>query len=424
MTTRQLSSHKFNLSVIQTSNHNFSLAVKMGGAIIPFNLLEIIMSFLATRELFNLVFLSPFLMQRLTTEMVVRAALFKGGRAKKSFEELYRLIVRRAIHPPSPLRLLRIACATKCEVCLNTVVYRFNNKVKFVRKGFAINSCWRCTTKRRKSKAFRKDSVEYTNNRRVYNSILDCTRTSAKQYGWREAVVGTWSYERARCDQLNLNRRRFTRFDRDTQTNRMILEIRDLLNYMWRTPLCDRTGEKIGPLVTYDDVGNMAQHLIEHMRENNIEESNDGAMADFVESYIVDIMRAPSEDDERYTDFEKAYESTIVDAEKHLKNVMWKRTTASVDWRIEKVHKCVEIVDKLRHQIKDNRVRSVLVYQLNAWFINGSAGCKKIPPIVFRDLWVREVMFDYLVAPSKVNLKVLKQLSLNLAEEYFKIQGK
>ena len=403
-------------------NHYQSLiSSMMSGATIPFDLLGIVMSFLSPRELFNLVFLSPFLMQRLTTDIVVRAALFKGGRAKKSFEELYRLIVRRAIHPPSPIRLLRIACATKCEVCLNTVVYRFNNKVKFVRKGFGIHCCWRCVTKRRKSKAFRKDSVEYTNHPRVYNAILDCVRTSSKQYGWREAVTGLWAYERARSSRLDLNRRRLTRFDENTQTNRMVVEIRDLLNYMWRTPICDRTGEKIGPLVTYDDVGNMSQHLIEHLQRNDIDESNAGAMAEFVESYIIDTIGSPSNADERYTSFMKAYESAIVHAESHLEHVLWKKITGSANWRIEKLHKCIDLVQKLQRNIKDNRVRSVLVYQLNTWFINGDAGCKKIPPILFKDLWVREIMFDYLVAPSKVTMKIMKRLSLQLSAKYLEV---
>ena len=393
----------------------------MSGASFPFDLFGIIMSFLAPRELFNLVFLSPFLMEHLTTEIVVRAALFRGGRAKKSFEELYRLIVQRSIHPPSPLRLLRIACATKCEVCLNTVVYRFNNKVKYVRKGFAINCCWRCATKRRKSKAFRKDSFEYTNHPRVYNSILDCVRTSSKQYGWREAAIGTWAYERARSRRLDLNRRIFTRIDGNTQISSMVLEIQDKLNYMWRTPLCDRMGEKIGPLVTYDDVGNMAQHLIDHVRENDIGELNDRAMVEFVESHIIDVMGAPSKADERYTNFVKAYESTIVHAESHLEHVRWKKITGSTNWRIEKLQKCVKIVARLRRQIKDNRVCSILVYQLNTWFINGDVGCKRIPPLLFRDLWVREIMFDYLVAPSKVNLKIIKDLSLQLTAKYLQV---
>jgi hypothetical protein len=397
----------------------------MSESILSFDIIGIIMTFLLPQELFNLVFLSPLLMGHVTTEMVVRAALFRGGRAKKSFEELYRLIVQRAIHPPSPIRLLRIACATKCEVCLNTVVYRFNNKVKFVRKGFAINCCWRCVTKRRKSKAFRKDSIEYENHPRVYNAILDCIRTSAKLYGWRKAVTGTWSYERARSRRLDITRRRITLFDPNTQMDNPVLQIRDLLNYMWRTPFCDRTGERIGPLVTYDDVGSMAQHLIEHINEQNIEEESDKerAMADLVESYIINVIEAPSKSDERYTEFVRSYESTIVHAESHLKHVMWKKVTGSANWRVEKLRKCVELVNQLKRQINDNRVSSILVYELNVWFINGSSGRKRVPPILFRDLWVREVMFDYLVAPSKVNFKVLKRLSLHLSEKYFEVNA-
>lgn len=402
----------------------------MSQAIIPFDLIEIIMSFLAPRELFKLVFLSPFLMSRVTTEMVVRAALFRGGRAKKSFEELYRLIVQRAIHPPSPLRLLRIACATKCEVCLNTVVYRFNNKVNFVRKGFAINSCWRCTTKRRKSKAFRKDTVKYNNNRKVYDAIIDHERTSAKQYAWRKVLSEMRRYEYSRALRLDLNRRTVPLRPHPDDQNIMYssFQVRDLLNYMWKTPLFDRTGERIGPVVTYDDVDNMASHLAQtlpHIDDSDyygdkaMRDSYDNLMEAAIGSYIENVLQGQSADDQRYSDFITAYESAIIPAKAHLENLKWKRVTSSINWRMEKIHKCIDLVKQLNNQITDPRVRSVLVYQINDCMMKKKLGSKSLSPLCFRDLWVENIMLKYLVAPSKLNKKQINLLALKVTKKFF-----
>lgn len=81
---QQCLSHKLNISLIQSTHKSSWQTDNMSKALIPFDIIDIIMSFLAPWELFNLVFLSPFLMSRVTTEMVVKAALFSGGRANKN----------------------------------------------------------------------------------------------------------------------------------------------------------------------------------------------------------------------------------------------------------------------------------------------------------------------------------------------------
>ena len=60
--------------------------------ILPTSILQCIMDYLGPRELFNMAFLSKTLSGLVTTTMVVRSVLFSGGKGKRSFEQLYKLI--------------------------------------------------------------------------------------------------------------------------------------------------------------------------------------------------------------------------------------------------------------------------------------------------------------------------------------------
>lgn len=402
-------------TIITHTSHIAEL--KMDNLFLPYDVLGMVMDYLTPRDLFNLVFLSPGLMNLVTTEMVVRSALFNGGRAKQSFKELYKLIKQRSIHPPSPLRLLRLACLKKCEVCLNSVLYDCNNAVQAVRKGWGTSCCWRCLTEKGVSKPFKKTSVEYHSCPRIYDAILDSDRVASKQYGFRDAVQGAWAWERKRARKMGLGIRFVNVINLEDgigEFDSRVLQIQDRLNFMWTSPLIDRAGEKVGPIVTYEDIPN----IVNQLKTDGFVGKRGTGLA--VKTYLSNNMHAAPEDHVLYTSFIEAYEAAIGPAKLHLEYVMWKKKTITTDVKISKMHKCIELVHRLGKLIDDHRVRSVLVYDVNEWFVRGNAAYTKIPPILFKELWMRAIMFDCLVAPSKVTVGALKELSVSITEEYFK----
>ena len=98
--------------------------------------------FLPPKSLMNVALTCKSLLSRVTTTMVVRSALIHGDNAKKTFEELYKLMKNHSIHPPSPLRLLRLANGRKCEFCCKKNVLSLYQDMNI-----GAFSCWQCLTK-------------------------------------------------------------------------------------------------------------------------------------------------------------------------------------------------------------------------------------------------------------------------------------
>jgi len=102
-----------------------------GGGIIPLDHLpspciELVFEMLPTcRGIFNLAFLSKTMLSHVErrSEIIVRTAVMEGrvtggkkaGSANRIATQLVGLVRNRAIHVPSPLRILRLVCSTRCE---------------------------------------------------------------------------------------------------------------------------------------------------------------------------------------------------------------------------------------------------------------------------------------------------------------------
>ena len=129
-------------------------------------------------------------------ECVVRTCLMSGGKAKKTMEKLYPLIKRRSIHPPSSRRLLTLATGLLCEYCKNAFRYDKNNSVKIVRDPYALHLCWRCATKRQRTKRLAKKGLSFRYDVFAYHSVLDHKRTSCKKIGKRGIMIQNDDVER------------------------------------------------------------------------------------------------------------------------------------------------------------------------------------------------------------------------------------
>lgn len=85
-----------------------------------FDALSLVMEFLGPRDLFHMAFTCKTLRNKITVPLVVRSAMIHGRHAKKTIEELSRLMKVHAMHPPSALRLLRLVNGRLVRVLLST----------------------------------------------------------------------------------------------------------------------------------------------------------------------------------------------------------------------------------------------------------------------------------------------------------------
>ena len=144
------------------------------GVVMNVDAMVTVMEFLCPRSLFNVALTCKSLLARVTTTMVVRSALIHGDNAKKTFEELYKLMKNHSIHPPSPLRLLRLANGRKCEFCQEKSVLSLYQDMNI-----GAFSCWNCLTKGEDplTKAF-KSSCYWANP--LYHFILKHPRSASR----------------------------------------------------------------------------------------------------------------------------------------------------------------------------------------------------------------------------------------------------
>ena len=146
------------------------------GVVMNVDAMVTVMEFLCPRSLFNVALTCKSLLARVTTTMVVRSALIHGDNAKKTFEELYKLMKNHSIHPPSPLRLLRLANGRKCEFCQEKSVLSLYQDMNI-----GAFSCWNCLTKGEDplTKAFKSSWSRCWKNP-IYHCILNHPRLASR----------------------------------------------------------------------------------------------------------------------------------------------------------------------------------------------------------------------------------------------------
>lgn len=110
------------------------------------DILTLVMGYLGHRDLYQMAFTCRSLRDTVTTKMVVRSAVLGpankrddkyGGGGKYTMEHLYPLLSCQIIHPPSALRLLRLANMRRCEICLT-------NAMDTIRPEFGVAVCDDC----------------------------------------------------------------------------------------------------------------------------------------------------------------------------------------------------------------------------------------------------------------------------------------
>jgi len=222
--------------------------LKTDNATLSEDALSIVLEFLAPKELMSMAFTCKGLRSKISTRLVCRCALMHSDFAGRTIHELYILMKRKAIHVPSPLRLLRLINGKRCECCQR-------EKVNFIRnQGFGVFFCWDCV----------KASTAKLN-----------TATQRVQRNPRYAEL--LGHPRVLMEHFNGGRKYFC----------------------WSRQFVSCCGEICGPLVTYDDIQTTAsaKTAVDDIVSHAPPES---AYEEFIEAYENSTADASARQTERY----------------------------------------------------------------------------------------------------------------------------
>ena len=337
---------------------------------------------------------------------VVRTCLMSGGKAKKTMEKLYPLIKKRSIHPPSARRLLTLATGIFCEYCKNTtMLYEKNNYVKCVRDPYGLHVCWRCVTKRQRSKRLSKIGSSFRSNKFGYHCVLDHDRTACKKMG-----------DRILDDNSLISERKWALDNNISVTSED--SVFDLHNYMWKIPYTDSHGERAGPIMTH----NHALILIRQLEGlTSLEEMN--WMCDF---YINEVLQASSTNHPLYTQFEQSYDDTIERAcfNKEVKRLH--KMNMSIEWRLRKINNAKNLLKAIQSKVTIPRIACLLTdYKLNLHFLNKTKirqrhrprNQDRQVPLLMNHYWVHNILKNALSAPTKCTKRQISELASSLDTE-------
>ncbi|KAL3903861.1 MAG: hypothetical protein SGILL_010285, partial [Bacillariaceae sp.] len=267
------------------------------------------------------------------------SALIHGGFAKKTVTELHSLMSKKAMHIPSPLRLLRLMNGKRCEFC-------HNEKVNHVRPCLGVFACWNCVTERGLTKAWKFSWVRYPRNSEAYDAIMQHPRVAGNRYG---AEMFFWTQPRTLGD-----------------------------------------GEKIGPLVAFQDVDRM------------FDETKRGGTVD---AYLQGNLKAPSED--AYEEFNDAYTDALVRSERVEKEREQKKAANKEKAKGNKTAKIEKMIRDLA-RLLDEPHREIL---LKHHAVDNTFRPSEIPCVKFEVPFVHQLLEPYIISPSKLRKKILEDIA-------------
>lgn len=292
------------------------------------------------KDLYKVALLTKSTQRAITVEIVVRCAMFHGGKAYRTIEIMYSLMAKRAIYPPSPLRLLRLIFGKRCEFCNNDPVLRqnessyffpryckeakgnrlkrlsgkknerrkrFNPCPRIVRRNFGLFSCYPCMMEMRQqcvssnrpypciTRRWEKKSYKSTGwhwkqfwlaHRVLMFTIFNNTRVLAYPYGLRhhgENVTGESVWVNGNLISINP-----VRDGSDVDTICITLDSYEIMQSSY---LRDASGEFIGSLLNHMNLRELTRHLI----SSGLDEHNTNAISREISNFLCNrIENAPS----------------------------------------------------------------------------------------------------------------------------------
>ena len=346
----------------------------------------------------------------------MKANMMYGGRAKLAMEQMYPALEKGSIYPPSARRLLCIGKAKNvCEVCFNDVDNEISNRIIQLREPYCIQACWHCTTSMGMSKCIRKVGPFFQGHRMETNIVLDSSRSCTKRTSWRvvgrrnEAAEVPWSREK----NIPLDYIPAILGRRGTLRSRT----RDKNNYVWSTPFRDKSGELVGPIVTYNKALSFINLLSTYDSTNEKIEA--------YERYFSVWFDAPNVDDNSYVKLRDAFDETYERANQMEEERAESKRVRVRNWRKKKIENTGKLLELVREHVENPNNRFLLNWDENNEYVNYGVQGKRfsyVPSVWMNLQWVHDVLRDAIKTPSKYRTKrdivgLARQLEARVDEE-------
>lgn len=345
-----------------------------------------IMKYVDLKTLYSMAFSSKQFMEVLLVRAVVRAALMKGGRAKMSFDRLYKLLLRNAIWPPSPFRLLRIACGIRCEVCNQA-------GVSCVHETYGLFVCGSCIASNQA--IFERTGTVYLRNKTAINKVLDHQYVLTVKKDWRIVPDGEAGEELVRAQRAG---------SRVTHDDGRKLKVFDSKCYMWNKVLVDSYGEKCGPVVYPRNVCRLVSLFIDGSKTN---------WFNIMRRYYFHTLSGPSVGNHHRSSFLISYRGVVSHANERMLLNEFVNATANARRIALKTKLAVDFVERVRFQLDDPTLAlRVLNYTINREYGDKSVNIsERTYPLVFRFRWVDDIMKDYISRTTSVSAREMSCLA-------------
>lgn len=330
-----------------------------------------VLHYLHPRDLLRMSETSKALREYFTIAIIVTSAMIHGGHGATTIKELYKLMKDCSIHIPSPMRLLRLINGKRCEIC-------FHNKVNHVRPKTGVFACWICLTGE-ESSVFASNHTLHAFPRQQ-QPLTRSHRTSLAKYRKNKKYEAIFSHPRVACNS----------YTKETYTwNRKRAAL--------PTTGDDDTEEWIGPLVCYNDIDRMAN------------ESDRG-----IDTYITEELGAPQK--EAYNEFVSVYEETEARAKRETQLRLEEKKAKKQKTIDNKLAKIKKMVLDLQAILDDRWSEFATSHKiLPSWKMNRPG---KYPIVEFHIGFVNDTLKPYVISPSKLKKKVLKDIANQINENF------
>ncbi len=318
-----------------------------------------------TQDLLHTAFTCKSIRDMVSTRMVVKSALLHGGHAKKTMEELHALMSNHSMHVPSPLRLLRMANGKVCEFCQL-------DRVNHVRPGIGVFACWDCVTNGMGvltlpdltrqpplTRTWKTSWVRYTNNRERYNAIFGHRRVASSLYGSKY--------------------------------------------FLWSEHRTDGTGERVGPIVAWDDVDRLCNHF--HSANEVVDDAR-------IDEYLVRNLNAPPI--ESYCEYNDAFADAQRRAEAAAQERYESARAKKAKTKDGKRAKAEKMLVDLSALIDEPFREIAMKRKPNPSFSLSGVQISKTPCIVLETTFIDDLLRPYIITPSKMNKRTLSELAVTI----------
>lgn len=330
-----------------------------------------IMSFLGPRELFNVAFSCKALMQHVTVPMVVKASV--EGKALNRMFRLNTLMSKKSIYVPSPLRLLRLANGKRCEFCNEAPTTKMYG-------GYGLLVCWYCMTKKRKF-YYTKSCKPPKDDKGPLTAAWDTEWVRFKRNPFFQTI---FQHPRVCCNY----------FERENRRNPNRIRKKSLY-YLWREPLVSSSKEKIGPIVSFQDIDSIA------------------AGCGTIEDYLATKLHAPSLQAyaEFQTNFRIAKKRAIL-LSKYRQHEEGKRRMSLEKKREDRKTKVKTFCAAVAAKMNEPWGESALLHERYKTAKRGHAFVK------FRSPIVNDIMEPYVTAPSKMTWSAVVNVAARINQAF------